>query len=153
MHSGSGVTSQAQALSAAMDAQAARLDKLTAAAPEPEPEPEAEQQLQLSAAHRSFTRSAVDPVAAQRLAQEAQRLELWHLACNEVVSTRDSVARQLQLASDLCASRALSPSPLIFSYTSEKSSCGAGCESSASAVACRSQTTRGGSWRSAARRS
>lgn len=42
MHSGSAVTSQAQALSAAMDAQAARLDKLTAAAPEPEPEPEAE---------------------------------------------------------------------------------------------------------------
>jgi hypothetical protein len=72
---------------------------------EPEPEPEQLQQqqhlLQLSAEHRSFYRAALEPARARGLAQEAQRIELWHLARNEVASTRESVVRQLQLASDM----------------------------------------------------
>ena len=99
---GAAEPSQDHAVSLAMNAQAARLQKLAVAAePEPEPEPEPEQ-LQMSAEHRSFERAApLQPALARGLALEAQRMELWHLARNEVASTRDSVVRQLQLASDM----------------------------------------------------
>ena len=72
--------------------------------PEPEPEPTPAFELELSPAHRTFDSSPLEPDALRSLAQEAQRMELWHLASTEIVATRDAVAAQLQLASDMLRS-------------------------------------------------